>query len=73
MVISEADLSIELSKWYIRVTNQFGWFTAEWYRCIASNPNEEIVPDFEVDMSNNIEEAKDFAHDSNHNTIYFDI
>ncbi len=43
VVIMEADLTMELRKWYIQAVKQFGWSKAELTARIAENAHEFIV------------------------------
>ena len=43
VVILEANLSMELRKWYLQATKQYGWSKAELIENIAENAHEKIV------------------------------
>lgn len=42
VVIMEADLTMELRRWYLKAVKQFGWSKAELVEKIASNAHEKI-------------------------------
>lgn len=54
VVIMEADLTMDLRKWYLRAVRQFGWSKAELIEKIAGKAHEEIVLDIGQEVCDNM-------------------
>ncbi len=59
VVIMEADLSMELRKWYLRAAKQFGWSKAELAENIADNAHEKIVLAIQDDLCYSVKQENE--------------
>lgn len=58
VVILEADLSMELRRWYLLATSRFGWSKAELIEKIATNVHEIITLEIDEDVCFEREETR---------------
>ena len=64
VVIMEADLTMELRKWYVRAALQFGWSKTELTARIADQAHLEIVLDDEKKVCGNRCNKEEYASES---------
>ena len=71
VVIMEADLTMELRKWYLGAARRFGWSKAELTAKIAEQAHLEIVLDIEEDVCDNSHNEEESASGSIRNAIIY--
>ena len=71
VVIMEADLTMELRKWYVRAALQFGWSKVELMAQIAAKTHLEIVLDIEEEVCDNSHNEEESVSSSIRNAVTY--